>query len=54
MAPVVRSMSGGGRQAINMRCGFPPPNIPGSKPRNPYGLLKSGEYVCVFFLKFLV
>ncbi len=36
VAPVVRSMPGGGRQAINMRWGFPPPNIPGRKPRNPY------------------
>src|SRR5580692_6409794 len=36
MAPVVRSLPNGGRQALNMRWGFPPPNIPGSKPRNPY------------------
>jgi putative SOS response-associated peptidase YedK len=36
IAPVVRSLPGGGRQAMNMRWGFPPPTIPGSKSRNPY------------------
>lgn len=36
VAPVVRSAPNGGRQAINMRWGFPPPNIPGSKSKNPY------------------
>lgn len=36
MAPVVRSMPDGGREAVKMLWGFPPPNIPGSKPRNPY------------------
>ena len=36
VAPVVRSTPNGGREAIRMRWGFPPPNIPGSRPRNPY------------------
>lgn len=36
MAPVVRVAPDGVRELIMMRWGFPPPNIPGSKPRNPY------------------
>jgi putative SOS response-associated peptidase YedK len=36
MAPVVRTVSDGVRELVMMRWGFPPPNIPGSKPRNPY------------------
>jgi putative SOS response-associated peptidase YedK len=36
MAPVVRAVPEGGREALYVRWGFPPPNIPGSKPRNPY------------------
>ena len=36
MAPVVRVAPDGGRELLMMRWGFPPPNIPGSKPRNPY------------------
>lgn len=36
MAPVVRTAPDGVRELIMMRWGFPPPNIPGSKPRNPY------------------
>ena len=36
IAPVARSMPDGGREAIYMRWGFPPPNIPASKPKSPY------------------
>jgi putative SOS response-associated peptidase YedK len=36
MAPVVRHAPDGVRELVMMRWGFPPPNIPGSKPRNPY------------------
>ena len=36
MAPVVREGADGHRELLMMRWGFPPPNIPGSKPRNPY------------------
>jgi putative SOS response-associated peptidase YedK len=36
IAPVVRVAPDGVRELLNMRWGFPPPNIPGSKPRNPY------------------
>jgi len=36
MAPVVRQAPDGQRELLMMRWGFPPPNIPGSKPRNPY------------------
>jgi putative SOS response-associated peptidase YedK len=36
MAPVVRAGAAGGRELLMMRWGFPPPVIPGSKPRNPY------------------
>lgn len=36
MAPVVREGEDGHRELLMMRWGFPPPNIPGSKPRNPY------------------
>ena len=36
MAPVVRTAPDGVRELVMMRWGFPPPNIPGSKPRNPY------------------
>lgn len=35
-APVVRTAPDGVRELIMMRWGFPPPVIPGSKPRNPY------------------
>jgi len=35
-APVVRHAPDGERELLMMRWGFPPPNIPGSKPRNPY------------------
>jgi putative SOS response-associated peptidase YedK len=35
-APVVRVAPDGIRELTMMRWGFPPPNIPGSKPRNPY------------------
>jgi putative SOS response-associated peptidase YedK len=36
MAPVVRTAPDGVRELVMMRWGFPPPSIPGSKPRNPY------------------
>lgn len=36
MAPVVRAGADGQRELLMMRWGFPPPNVPGSKPRNPY------------------
>jgi putative SOS response-associated peptidase YedK len=36
MAPVVRAMPDGQRESLMMRWGFPAPNIPGEKPRNPY------------------
>ena len=36
MAPVVRAGGDGQRELLMMRWGFPPPNIPGTKPRNPY------------------
>ena len=36
MAPVVRAGVDGARELVMMRWGFPPPNIPGSKRRNPY------------------
>jgi putative SOS response-associated peptidase YedK len=36
MAPVVRTGADGQRELLMMRWGFPPPFIPGSKPRNPY------------------
>jgi putative SOS response-associated peptidase YedK len=35
-APVVRMAPDGVRELTMMRWGFPPPIIPGSKPRNPY------------------
>lgn len=35
-APVVRTAPDGVRELVMMRWGFPPPVIPGSKPRNPY------------------
>ena len=35
IAPVVRTAPDGVRELTMMRWGFPPPNIPGSKPRNP-------------------
>jgi putative SOS response-associated peptidase YedK len=35
-APVVRIAPDGVRELVMMRWGFPPPIIPGSKPRNPY------------------
>jgi putative SOS response-associated peptidase YedK len=35
-APVVREAPNGVRELTMMRWGFPPPVIPGSKPRNPY------------------
>jgi putative SOS response-associated peptidase YedK len=34
-APVVRTAPDGVRELLRMRWGFPPPVIPGSKPRNP-------------------
>jgi putative SOS response-associated peptidase YedK len=36
MAPIVRAVAAGARELVMMRWGFPPPNITGSKPRNPY------------------
>ena len=36
MAPVIRTASDGVRELLMMRWGFPPPSIPGQKPRNPY------------------
>lgn len=36
MAPVVRTAPDGIRELTMMRWGFPPPSIPGQKPRNPY------------------
>jgi putative SOS response-associated peptidase YedK len=36
VAPVVRTGADGVRELVMMRWGFPPPSIPGSKPRNPY------------------
>ena len=36
IAPIVRTAPDGVRELLNSRWGFPPPNIPGSKPRNPY------------------
>jgi putative SOS response-associated peptidase YedK len=36
IAPVVRVAPDGVRELLMMRWGFPPPAIPGSKPRNPY------------------
>jgi putative SOS response-associated peptidase YedK len=35
-APVVRTAPDGQRELLMMRWGFPPPIVPGSKPRNPY------------------
>lgn len=35
MAPIVRP-GAAGRELLMARWGFPPPSIPGSKPRNPY------------------
>ena len=35
-APVVRAAPDGVRELAMMRWGFPPPSIPGNKPRNPY------------------
>ena len=35
-APVVRTAPDGIRELVMMRWGFPPPLIPGLKPRNPY------------------
>src|SRR5437868_3200690 len=35
-APVVRNAPDGMRELVMMKWGFPPPAIPGSKPRNPY------------------
>ena len=36
MAPIVRVAPDGIRELVMARWGFPPPNIPGSKPKNPY------------------
>ncbi len=36
VAPVVRAAPKGQRELLMMRWGFPPPFIPGQKPRNPY------------------
>jgi putative SOS response-associated peptidase YedK len=36
MAPIVRTAPDGVRELVMARWGFPPPSIPGSKPRNPY------------------
>jgi len=36
VAPVVRVAPDGVRELVMMKWGFPPPVIPGSKPRNPY------------------
>ncbi len=36
LAPIVRVAPDGVRELVMMRWGFPPPNIPGSKLRNPY------------------
>jgi putative SOS response-associated peptidase YedK len=36
MAPVVRTTPKGQRELLMMRWGFPPPFIPGQKPRSPY------------------
>jgi putative SOS response-associated peptidase YedK len=35
-APIVRTTATNERELVVARWGFPPPNIPGSKPRNPY------------------
>jgi len=35
-APVVRVAPDGVRELLTMKWGYPPPNIPNSKPRNPY------------------
>ena len=35
-APIVRATAANERELIVARWGFPPPNIPGQKPRNPY------------------
>ena len=35
-APIVRTAPDGQRELLMARWGFPPPRIPGSKPRNPY------------------
>jgi hypothetical protein len=36
MAPIVRVALDGVRELVMARWGFPPPSIPGGKPRNPY------------------
>src|SRR5579862_2541272 len=36
MAPIVRVGADGVRELLMARWGFPPPEIPGSKPKNPY------------------
>ncbi len=36
MAPIVRPGADGQRELLMARWGFPPPNVPGQKPRNPY------------------
>ena len=36
MAPVVRTGTDGELELLMMRWGFPPPSIPGQKPRNPF------------------
>lgn len=36
MAPIIRYGADGDFEMLMARWGFPPPNIPGSKPRNPY------------------
>lgn len=36
MAPIVRVGADGVTELLNARWGFPPPSIPGSKPKNPY------------------
>jgi putative SOS response-associated peptidase YedK len=35
-APIIRYGADGDLETLMARWGFPPPNIPGSKPRNPY------------------
>lgn len=60
MAPIVRIGADGQRELLMARWGFPPPNIPGQKPRNPYltnirntssrywsGYLKKVEHRCL-------
>ena len=52
MAPVVRTMADGQRELVMMRCGFPAPKLPGTKPRSPY-LINTRNMYSYYWLPWL-